>query len=212
MKDHVTKSLLFLSLVGSSGCDSPTSPTCDILGRGPVPYLQVLCSAAGPDVQCRGIRAETGYCAGPGRDATAEGVWVSSDPTVSGVTAPGYYKTIGAGEVLITFSLEFLSMDPIPFTVAPNMTAERMVNLSVIAEDQSNNARIPGVTAEVVPSRGRRQTCVTNGTGFCGARILEGPVTVTGTKAGYEDVVASPDRPPSSFIQPVMLRMRRVSP
>lgn len=173
---------IFLALAVS--CSGPTGPTCDPLGRGPVASLFQACFAVGTNLQCQATRQESSYCAGPARDVTTSAVWTTSDPSVGVFNSPGQMTTIGTGLVEINATYENLKTDPIAFTVAPIGTPERMLELSVIAFDESGR-RVPGVDVQIAADRGAGQACQTNATGSCGGWVFDTPIRVTGTKAGF---------------------------
>jgi len=116
--------------------------------------------------------------------------------------------TTGTGVVEVYAVYGNLKADPIAFTVTSGGTPERMLSLSVIAADEAGH-RVPGVNVEITPERGVRQTCQTSATGFCGGWVLDTPIQVTGTKAGFLPAQAAGYAPfPDSLIRQADLVMR----
>jgi hypothetical protein len=140
-------------------------------------------------------------------DVTGLTQWNSSNPSVATFTAPGFLKVLGPGVVVVSVvEGQFLTADPLAFTVAPGSTSERMVNLQVSVVDASvvtTNKWLDGAAIDITPDRGPTQSCISSGPiASCVFWVLSGTIRVHVNATGYAPEDASVSPPPAGvFVQ-----------
>lgn len=186
--------VLHLCLLFAAGCDSPVAPDPRVPPAVGTPTsMRMDPCEYGPDFARCPLFARWGDLYATELNATDEAQWSSGSPNVVRVVGPGVLSAVAPGDALINVqfrgyqqqtTFRVLSEGP-PWRV---YTGEYHVQVR-----DSNDAFLEGVTVEIVAGGNAGMQAVSDRFGraiFVGDSVC-GPITVRGTKTGYQDWVGS---------------------
>jgi hypothetical protein len=190
--------LAIAGLAALSACESsPTTPDPRIPPPvGPPTAMMFQPCEYGVTIAVCPVQARWGDLYASFRTVTADGEWSSSAPTVVRVIGPGMLQAVSAGDADITvrFNERGLTGRFRVFDEGPPWMVSRGPGLEYhIQVIDHQGAALDGVLVEIIggTNAGRSATSDQFGRAIFRDEIVCGPITVRGSKAGYQDWVGS---------------------
>ena len=186
--------LAALLLVGTIGCDSPLSPDPRVPPAVGTPTsLHLDPCEYGPDfARCPAI-ATWGYLYSAVRNVTEEAVWSSGSPAVARVVGPGLLRAVAPGEAVVIVEFEGFQHRVI-FRVLSDGPPWRVYQGEYhVQVRDAQDAPLEGVTVDIIAGGNAGMRAVSDRAGraiFVGDSVC-GPITVRGTRTGYQDWTGS---------------------
>jgi hypothetical protein len=189
----MTRRMLVAVPIILAGCNSssPTSPApISSLSPSGVPssILLATCKPAGPDIVCTALTVASNAATFASQDVTTTAQWTATPGDVVRMVAPGHFRPIRTGEVIIEARAgdALRTLMPSRFLVTPGAEARRLAPLMVIVRDDT--AAVSGALVEVVDGYRAGATCTTDAFGLCTIDPVVSTETfsIRAAKAGYK--------------------------
>ncbi len=192
VRSYGRQSALLLGLTLVSGCASPTDPRIPDTTGAPTSVSMSPCEYGADSTKCA-VVAAWGDLYRTERDVTLEAAWSITLSNIVHLAAPGVLQPGAAGDAEVVVKYRGRATT-VRFRVLPAGPPWRVYSgehhIRVV---DANNVGLEGVDVTVTAGANIGRQAVSNRTGeaiFVGDLVC-GPISVRGSKAGYEDWMGS---------------------